>query len=53
MKELQQYIDIIENELFSFLPNEELKQKRVIEAAKYSLGAGGKRIRPFLTIAFC
>ncbi len=53
MKELQNYIELIENELFSFLPSEELKQKRVIDAAGYSLSAGGKRIRPVLTLAFC
>ena len=34
MKELQNYIDLIENELFSFLSSEEVRQKRVIDAAK-------------------
>lgn len=53
MKELQNYIDLIENELYSFLSSEEVRQKRVIDAARYSLAAGGKRIRPVLTLAFC
>ncbi len=53
MNELQKYIDIINDNLFSFLPSEDLKQKRVIEAAKYSLSAGGKRIRPVLALKFC
>lgn len=53
MKELEKYIDIINNALYSFLPTEDLKQKRVIEASKYSLSAGGKRIRPVLTLKFC
>ena len=35
------------------MPNKKLKQERLINAAKYSLGAGGKRIRPVLTLAFC
>lgn len=53
MTELNKYIDIIEKELYSFLPSKDLKQKRVIEAAEYSLSAGGKRIRPILAVKFC
>lgn len=53
MRKLEEYIEIIENELYSFLPNGDLKQKRLIDAAKYSLSAGGKRIRPVLVLAFC
>lgn len=53
MDELKKYIDFIENRLYSFLPSENLKQKNVIKAAKYSLSAGGKRIRPVLTLCFC
>lgn len=53
MEELQNYIDKIENELFSFFSYEESRQKKVIDAARYSLEAGGKRIRPVLTLAFC
>ena len=32
---------------------QELPQKRLFDAMRYSLLAGGKRIRPFLTLAFC
>lgn len=32
---------------------EELPQKRLLEAMRYSLLAGGKRIRPVLTLEFC
>ena len=53
MKELQSYIDLIEKELFNYLPVKNTKQRNVVEAAKYSLTAGGKRIRPVLTLAFC
>ncbi len=53
MFDLEKYIDIIENNLYSFLPDGNLKQKRVIEASRYSLSAGGKRIRPVLTLKFC
>ncbi len=53
MTELQKYIDMIEDKLYSYLPSDELKQKRVIDAAHYSLGAGGKRIRPVLVLKFC
>ena len=53
MNKLDNYINMIENELYRFLPSEDLKQKRVIDAARHSLSAGGKRIRPVLVLAFC
>ncbi len=53
MDKLQNYIDFIENSLFDFLSSENVKQKKVNEAMKYSLSAGGKRIRPVLTLSFC
>ena len=53
MDKLQNYIDFIENSLFDFLSSENVKQKKVNEAMKYSLSAGGKRIRPVLTLCFC
>ena len=31
----------------------DLPQKRLFDAMRYSLLAGGKRIRPFLTLEFC
>ncbi len=53
MNDLQKYIDIVNTNLYSFLPEKNLKQKRLIEAAEYSLSAGGKRIRPVLALKFC
>ncbi len=49
---MNDYITEIDNALLSYLPqNEELCQS-VIDAMKYSLTAGGKRIRPMLAIEF-
>ncbi len=53
MINLEKYINLVEEKLYSFLPSEKLKQKQVIEAARYSLSAGGKRIRPILLLKFC
>ncbi|MBQ8614463.1 MAG: polyprenyl synthetase family protein [Ruminiclostridium sp.] len=53
MNGLEKYINMVNEKLFSFLPEEELRQKRVVEAARYSLSAGGKRIRPVLALRFC
>ncbi len=41
-----------EQELLSYLPPEEPLIRTVIEAMRYSLTAGGKRIRPLLTLSF-
>ena len=48
-----QYLSRIEEELASYLPAKDCLQKDVIEAMEYSLLAGGKRIRPTLTLEFC
>lgn len=48
-----EYLKKVENRLFDIFPPEELPQGELIKAAKYSLSAGGKRIRPVLTLAFC
>ncbi len=51
-KQLEQYICNIENYLKEcFL--EEVPQVRLYESMRYSLLAGGKRLRPVLTQAFC
>ena len=45
--------DIIEQELISCLPSSENKDvQKLIEAMKYSLTAGGKRVRPMLVVEF-
>ncbi|GAA0229212.1 polyprenyl synthetase family protein [Metaclostridioides mangenotii] len=43
----------IENILKENMPKEEGYQKTVIEAMNYSLSAGGKRLRPILTLEAC
>ena len=50
-----EYLKKVENRLFDekIFPSETLPQGELIKAAKYSLAAGGKRIRPILTLAFC
>lgn len=47
-----QFLPMIEEELFSFLPSEDCTEKKLIEAMKYSLEAGGKRVRPQLVLEF-
>ena len=49
----KQYLSRIEEALASYLPAKDCLQKDVIEAMEYSLLAGGKRIRPTLTLEFC
>lgn len=50
LKERASYIENILNE---YMPKEEGYQKSVIEAMNYSLSAGGKRLRPILTLEAC
>ena len=48
------YRDMAQAELENaFAGGEEMPQHRLIEAMRYSLLAGGKRIRPVLVLAFC
>ena len=41
-----------EKELLSYIPNVRKEMKTVVSSMEYSLMAGGKRIRPFLTLEF-
>ncbi len=41
-----------EEMLLNFLPSENCEQRRLIESMRYSLSAGGKRIRSLLTVEF-
>lgn len=52
-KQLISYIDLINEKLDEFIPCEENYQKEIYEAMKYSLLAGGKRIRPILAMGVC
>jgi len=47
------YKEITENHLLDFIPDVDLKSITIYEAMKYSLTAGGKRIRPALLLGAC
>lgn len=47
------YITLINSQLDSFIPPCTFGEPVVNEAMKYSLGIGGKRIRPLLLLEFC
>lgn len=49
----EQYLPMIEEALKTYLPRENCLQKELCSAMEYSLLAGGKRIRPILTLEFC
>ena len=53
MHKFSEYVELINENLFKYLPKSEGLQKTLAEAMKYTLLAGGKRIRPVLTLAFC
>ena len=46
------YIAMTESALFDFLPDENCREAKLIESMKYSLEAGGKRVRPRLVFEF-
>lgn len=47
------YVTLINSKLDSFIPECTYGEPIVCEAMKYSLGIGGKRIRPVLLLEFC
>lgn len=51
-KQLEEYACLTEKALDTFLPQGSLPQERVIDAARYSLLGGGKRLRPALLLEF-
>ncbi len=52
-KKLEKYIQTVEKRLYDIFPPENIPQGKVVKAVKYSLSAGGKRLRPVLTLMFC
>ncbi len=52
-EQLSYYAEITEKALEKYLPQTECLQKNVLLAARHSLKAGGKRIRPALVMEFC
>lgn len=53
MRSFEDYLALVNDNLFRYLPSKDILQKSVVDAMEYSLAAGGKRIRPVLTLAFC
>ncbi len=49
-EELAKYKSIIDTELEKVMPNEDLLQKKIFEAMRYSIFAGGKRLRSILAL---
>ncbi|HSQ88447.1 farnesyl diphosphate synthase [Romboutsia sp.] len=50
LKEKASYVEALLNK---YMPKEEGYQKTIMEAMNYSLSAGGKRLRPILTLEAC
>ena len=50
---MQQYLPMIDEALFGYLPEGLRSEGRLIESVSYSLRLPGKRVRPCLTLAFC
>lgn len=53
MRSFEDYLALVNDNLSQHLPSKDILQKSVVDAMEYSLDAGGKRIRPVLTLAFC
>ena len=54
--DLSSELDALKNEVDNYLEGlfaEDAPYKRLTEAMRYSLLAGGKRLRPILTLKFC
>lgn len=52
-EQLQEHLRIFETELPAYLPAAEGLRETVARAMTYACEAGGKRIRPVLTLEFC
>ena len=50
---IKNHIELIENNIMSFVPATQTAYSVIEEAMKYSLESGGKRVRPVLTLEFC
>ena len=50
---LKERANQVESLLKTYMPSEEGYQKIIIESMNYSLSAGGKRLRPILTMEAC
>ena len=50
-EELGKYVELINNELQKYIETKECPESMLNESKRYSLLAGGKRLRPILMIA--
>lgn len=50
---LNEYRQIVEKRIDELFPESDAAYKKVIDAARYSLTLGGKRIRPIIMMEFC
>ena len=50
---LKEYRDIVERRIDELFPESDTAYRKVIDAARYSLTLGGKRIRPVIMMEFC
>ena len=46
------YLSMIEKALYSYLTSSDIREGKLIDAMRYSLEAGGKRVRPMLVMEF-
>ncbi|MEE1219632.1 MAG: farnesyl diphosphate synthase [Ruminococcus sp.] len=46
------YVKLLEDNIYNYLPDENCRERKLIESMKYSLEAGGKRVRPVLVFQF-
>ena len=53
LEKLSEYNNLIENRINELYPESNLPYKEVLNAARYSLLLGGKRIRPAIVLEFC
>lgn len=53
MRSYEEYKAVVDEHILDFLPEVDKKSITLFEAMKYSLMAGGKRIRPVLLLAAC
>lgn len=50
---MKEYCALVENELEKLFSHNECLQQVVFDAMRYSISAGGKRIRPIILLEFC
>ncbi|MBR6794541.1 MAG: polyprenyl synthetase family protein [Clostridia bacterium] len=52
-EKLKEYAELIDREIDKLLVREDEDIKPLLDSMRYSASAGGKRIRPYLTLVFC